>query len=104
VARDGAAVLLVDGGQVGATGEQVVVVLGEGRQDRAGPGRVARVRLQAAEQGRQHGRGGGAHLVGGRPHLLRDLFCRQCAEDVVECCHRVPFRLAADRLRARRPT
>ena len=85
VAGDGGAVLLVDGGQVGATGEQVVVVLAEGLQDRARSRGVAGVGLQATEQGRQHGRGGGAHLVGRGADLLRDLVGGQCAEDVVDC-------------------
>ena len=85
VAGDGRAVLLVDRGQVGSTGEQVVVVLPEGLQDRPGTGGVAGVGLETTEQRRQHGRGGGAHLVGGGADLLRDLVGRQCAEDVVDC-------------------
>ena len=63
------------------------------------PRGVAGVGLEATEQGREHGGGGGAHLVGGGPDLLRDLVGRQRAEDVVDCGHGVPFRSAADRLR-----
>ena len=84
VAGDGRAVLLVDRGQVGSTGEQVVVVLPEGLQDRPRTGGVAGVGLETTEQRRQHGRGGGTHLVRGGADLLRDLVGRQCAEDVVD--------------------
>ena len=85
VAGDGRAVLLVDRGQVGSTGEQVVVVLPEGLNDRPRTGGVAGVGLETTEQRRQDGRGGGAHLVGSGADLLRDLVGRQCAEDVVDC-------------------
>ena len=66
-------------------------MLAEGLQDRAGTGRVAGVGLQATEQGREHGRRGGAHLVGGGADLLRDLVGGQGAEDVVDCGHEGPF-------------
>ncbi len=99
VARDGGAVLLVDRRQVGSAGEQVVVVLAEGLQDRPGTGRVTGVRLEAPEQRRQHRGRAGAHLVGAGTDLLRDLVGRQRAEDVVDCGHEVPFPASADRLR-----
>ncbi len=87
VARDDLAVLLVDLAEVGATGEQVGVVLAEGLEERPRPRVVTGVGLEAAEQRGEDGGGGRAHLVGGGPGLLGDLLDGQRSEDVVDGGH-----------------
>ena len=98
---DRGAVLLVDRRQVGPARQQVVVVLAERLEDRARTRGVAGVGLQATEQGREHGRGRGAHLVGGGARPAARSGRRAVAPRMSSTADMGSLPSSADRLRLR---